>query len=278
MSPSTPIFTAHLFGPLDDNLIRLLRALSPTDWNRPTVARLWSVKDVAAHLLDINLRTASFLRDQHAIESPAIEGYADLVSFLNRLNAEWVLAAKRLSPSVLTDLLELTGKWHTGVMQSLPPFEKAKFAVAWAGETESANWFHIAREYTEKWHHQQQIRLAVGAEDVLLTRDFYFPFLNTCLRALPFHYRHVKADTGSLIRIFVKGEGGGNWFLQKEETGWVLTEPMEIEPTCQVQIAGEIAWRLFTKGITREEATAHVTITGDRALGEPIFHLLTVMA
>jgi hypothetical protein len=34
--------------------------------------------------------------------------------------------------------------------------------VAWAGEAESKNWFHVARDYSEKWHHQQQIREAVS--------------------------------------------------------------------------------------------------------------------
>ena len=31
-----------------------------------------------------------------------------------------------------------------------------------AGEAVSANWFDVAREFTERWHHQQQIRLAIG--------------------------------------------------------------------------------------------------------------------
>ena len=46
------ILTQHLFKPLDSKLIELLRSLSPEDWNRPTLAPLWTVKDIAAHLLD----------------------------------------------------------------------------------------------------------------------------------------------------------------------------------------------------------------------------------
>jgi len=34
-------------------------------------------------------------------------------------------------------------------------------AVDWAEEMESKNWMAIAREYTEKWLHQQQIRDAI---------------------------------------------------------------------------------------------------------------------
>jgi len=41
----------------------LLRGLSPADWNAPKLAGAWTVKDVAAHLLDGNLRTLAMLRD-----------------------------------------------------------------------------------------------------------------------------------------------------------------------------------------------------------------------
>ena len=45
---------------------------------------------------------------------------------------------------------------------TLPSHGRAIFSVAWAGESESENWFDVARDYTERWHHQQQIRDAVG--------------------------------------------------------------------------------------------------------------------
>jgi uncharacterized damage-inducible protein DinB len=45
------ILTQHLFESLDNKLIELLRSLSDEDWNKPTIAPLWTVKDIAAHLL-----------------------------------------------------------------------------------------------------------------------------------------------------------------------------------------------------------------------------------
>ena len=44
--------------------------------------------------------------------------------------------------------------------ESLGPFAPAVFNISWAGEKQSLNWFHTARELSERWHHQQQIRLA----------------------------------------------------------------------------------------------------------------------
>ena len=63
---------------------------------KPTIAKLWTVKDIASHLLDTNIRTISLARDQHLIEpDTAINSYQDLVDYLNQLNADWVKATKR---------------------------------------------------------------------------------------------------------------------------------------------------------------------------------------
>src|SRR6188768_2584023 len=145
-----PINTIDLFPILDNKLISLLRSLSPREWQLPTRAKLWTVKDIAAHLLDGNIRTVSMSRDKYFGESSSgINNYQDLVSFLNRLNADWVKAYKRVSPSSLIDMLVVTGKQYQEHLASLDPFDKAVFSVDWAGARESKNWFHIAREYTE---------------------------------------------------------------------------------------------------------------------------------
>jgi hypothetical protein len=39
-----------------------------------------------------------------------------------------------------------------------------------------------------------------------------------------------------------------------------------------------LAWRLFTKGIDRQEAAAQVSIAGNHAWGEHILTMLAVMA
>ncbi|HYE54036.1 MAG TPA: maleylpyruvate isomerase family mycothiol-dependent enzyme, partial [Chitinophagaceae bacterium] len=195
------IRTAHLFEPLDKKLIELLRSLNAEDWNKPTVAKLWTVKDVAAHLLDTNIRTVSMSRDNYFGESPGdISSYEQLVDFLNRLNADWVNAMKRMSPAVLTDLLEWTGQQYIEHIRQLDPNAQAIFSVGWAGEDVSVNWFHIAREYTEKWHHQQQIREAVNKPGII-TDELYHPFLQTFMMALPFTYRNTNAPDGTVVKV-----------------------------------------------------------------------------
>ena len=83
---STPekINVVALLPELDRMLIKLLGALSTEDWEKQTIAPKWKVKDIAAHLLDGNLRTLSMLRDGYYGEKPEnINTYEDLFDFLN---------------------------------------------------------------------------------------------------------------------------------------------------------------------------------------------------
>lgn len=275
---SVPIQTIHLFPMLDRKLLDLLRSLTIDEWMKPTRAKLWNVKDIASHLLDGNIRTLSISRDKFFGEkAEAIHDYQDLVNFLNQLNADWVKATKRISPETLISLLEITGTAFYEHIKSLDPFSTAVHPVSWAGEEESKTWFHIAREYTEKWHHQQQIREAVNKPGIM-SRDLYFPVLDTFIRALPYTYRHVSAQPGTCIQITVSGEAGGSWFLQRTESSWQLHVQPDKVPNAIVSMDEDIAWKLFTKGLSRVEAEVALHIDGERSLGESVARAVAVMA
>jgi hypothetical protein len=101
MRPLQPVETAHLYLPLHHQLMALLADLPPASWTLPTVCPGWALRDIAAHLLDVDLRRLSFSRDGFdppPPESP-ISGYPGLVAFLNRLNDEWVRAAAASAPA-----------------------------------------------------------------------------------------------------------------------------------------------------------------------------------
>jgi uncharacterized protein (TIGR03083 family) len=273
------IDTVHLFPLLDAKLIHVLRTLTPEDWQRPTFATQWSVKDVAAHLLDGNLRTLAMLRDGYfGTNAPAINSYRELVEYLNGLNAEWIVAMKRLSPASIIELLEHTGKQYNTFMKTLDPLKKAAFSVAWAGEQESQNWFHIARDYTEKWHHQQQIRAAVGQEEALYAGELFHPYLETSMRALPYHYRNVKEPAGTVIKFVVRGEIDYAWFLYSDGETWELQQATDLTPASEITMSKEISWRIFTKGIIPEEARKQVSSKGNPKLAEKIVDMVAVMA
>jgi uncharacterized protein (TIGR03083 family) len=278
LRPVEPVHLAGRFAPLDAELIGLLRGLRPDDWGRPTACARWSVKDIAAHLLDGNVRRLSFQRDGlSAVPDVPVERYSDLVDYLNRLNAEWVTAARRMSPRLLIDLLESTGRQLTELFVGLDPQGPAIFPVAWAGEERSANWFDIGREYTERWLHQQQIRDAVGAPG-LTSREWLHPVLDLFLRALPFRYRKVTAPTGTELHIEIEGPAGGDWTLKRDAEGWGLYSGAAPSPSARARMDQHTAWRLFTKALGPAEARELVAVEGDHALGEGVRGALAIMA
>jgi hypothetical protein len=173
--------------------------------------------------------------------------------------------------------LEQTNREVFESLKDLDPHAEAIYSVAWAGEEVSENWFDIAREYTEKWHHQQQIRLAVSKPGIM-ERELYYPVLDTFMRALPYTYRNVDADDGALLRFNIVGEAAGTWFLLRSDGKWLLFIEAEGAPVSEVTINEEIAWRLFTKGIDKQAAKSGIQITGDVRLGSEVINMLSVMA
>src|SRR5580704_14576033 len=75
-----PILCAHLLRKVDDKLIELLRSLGPAEWDLQTVAPLWRVRDVAAHLLDTALRKLSLVRDSCYVETANVRSQQDVVT------------------------------------------------------------------------------------------------------------------------------------------------------------------------------------------------------
>lgn len=269
------IHTLELFPVLDGELISLLKSLSPDDWNRPTRAKLWKVKDVAAHLLDGNVRMLSLSRDQYFGEAVTVNSYAELVAYLNQLNADWIKATKRLSPPVLISLLEWSGKAYCDHLKQLDLASPAMFCVAWAGENQSPNWFHIAREYTEKWHHQQQIREAVNKPGIT-SRALYHPVLQTFLKAFPHHYRETHASSGSVIEVIIEGEAGGKWYFVFDGKKWFERDHTS-DVITTIAMDQNDAWKLFTKGLSPDEVQKSLKIHGQKALATPFFSITSIM-
>lgn len=212
---------AHLLRNVDARLLELLVSLRPEEWDLQTVAPEWRVRDVAAHLLDTVLRKLSIVRDGWLVERSAVRSREDLVSLVNRLNRQGVTVYRTLSPSVLISLMSLACRESTEYHESLDPFAPAVFAVSWAGEEHSPNWFDTARELTERWHHQQQIRHATNRPGLMIPK-LYHPVLDCFMRGLPFAYRRVGSPPGTMVRAEVSGECGGAWQIRRGPAGWVL--------------------------------------------------------
>lgn len=276
MNTPGPILITDRIAVLDQKLVELLETLSPEDWKKQTIAPKWKVEDVVLHLLDGNIRILSIHRDGYfGVPPGTINSYDDILAYLNQLNADWIKAAKRMSPKLVIDLFKQTNKEIADYLTTIDPYAPALFSVAWAGEERSANWFHWAREYTERWHHQQQIRLAVGKEKELYKREWYHPHLETSMRALPYHYRNFPGKKDEVLSFEITGEAGGIWYLYNDGNKWIQAENLTVTENL-ITIEGEIAWRLFTKGIRKEETS--IKIQGNKQAGEHLLSMLAVMA
>lgn len=280
MVRNPPIVVTGLFREVNHHLVALLRALSNDDWNRPTVSSERTVKDIASHLLDGSFRRLALQRDGYSVpDMPPLRTYDEVMGYINRVNREWTIATRRLSPRIVTELLEQTGPEVEELLAALDPFAPAVYGVAWAGEMRSLNWLDVAREYTEKWHHTQQIFDAVGRPSTIAGRRLFHPCLDTFMWALPYTYRDTSAPDGTTVEVVVRGAAGGEWAIRREAGAWVRSAGGSA--TVTVCMDQDSAWRLFTKRMSRETALARfpdIEIRGDSALGHVAVGMLSVMA
>jgi uncharacterized protein (TIGR03083 family) len=278
LSPLPPTDTRQLFRPVSSAFVTLLDQLQPGDWRRPTVAGAWTVRDVVAHLVDGALRRLSFHRDRLPPPLPAgpIKDDRDFVAFIDRLNNDWVTLSKRFSTTVLTRLFSMASSELADFFESLAPDAPALFGVSWAGQHESEGWFDVGREFTELWHHQMQVRLAVGAPAVEEPR-FLRAVIEIALRGLPHAYRDLRAPEDSTVTLEIGGAAGGTWTLRGDSGQWTLWAGAAINPTARVSFSDETAWRLLFHALPAGAASAAIQIEGQQDLAQPLFSARSVI-
>ncbi len=268
------IETLKLFEGLKDELIELLKGLNIEDWKKNTCIKDRDVKDLVSHIIDTSVRRVSIGRDKHFSDVPKDFSHEGLISFIQNLNKTWIEATKRISPRILIELLKISEEELIDYLKELDLKEKALFPVEWAGEKEySENWFDIAREYTEKWHHQMQIREALGKEGKLYSKRYFDPIIEIFAVALPYTYDKYNGDNFTLeIEIF--GGSGRSYYIEKI-TGKTRFVSRRI---CQnkVVIEDKEFWKLVTNSKDRNKVK--IEVEGDKFIGEHILTMVTVMS
>ncbi len=274
-----PVSVLELFAGEREALVRLLSTLSAAQWQAPTACAGWTVKDIAVHLLGDDVGLLS--RERDAFDDPefarvSVHNFDDLVGLLNGINDLWVRAARRISPRLLAELLDWSGQATLAYFKSVDlhaPGER----VSWAGPGPAPGWLSVAREYTERWVHQQQIRDTVGQPGLKEPR-WFAPVLATFMRALPHTLRDVPAPLGTVLRVIVAGAAGGVWDAVRLADGWMLAHAVSGQPTATARLDQESAWRLFTKGLTKEEVRGTATLSGDLALADKALDMVAIIA
>lgn len=261
--------TLHLFPQVRSALVELLASLGAEEWKRPTVCPGWDVHDVAAHLLGVDLANVSGRRDDHWLNPRPGE---QLGPWLAGFNDQWVEAARRLSPRVLTGMIEPAGRQLDDYFAGLDP-ERVDAHVTWASERPVPVWLDIAREYTERWVHQQQIRDATGHPG-LTGEEFLAPVLTTFVHALPMAYAQTDARDGTTVQFAVIGRGGGCWHLTRNDAEWELAAGEHDQPAAEVTLDADDVWRLLTRSPTAGDPR----LSGDHDLAKVMLSAVAVIA
>jgi uncharacterized protein (TIGR03083 family) len=275
VQPPQPILVVDLFPEILDALLSLLGGLSADAWQRPTACPGWSVKDVALHLLGVEVGNLSRRWDGHAVAA-SITSWEELVAFVNDFNQAWVQAARRMSPRLVIDVLQCTGLQMCAFFRSLNPYAIGG-AVSWVGPEPAPVWLDLAREYTERWCHQQQIRDAVGKPGLKQSR-YFAPVLAAFMRALPRAFRATSATEGTAVTLTISGESGGQWSVRQEGGAWRLYEGAADRRDAAGIVDEEMAWRLCTRGLSQEQAREQVTFIGDQALASKVCEMVSIIA
>ena len=255
--------------------VAALEDLTAEDWQRPTVCPGWRVHDVAAHVVHDQIRKLSGSRDGQAAPGPGPG--EDLPRFLHRVNQEFVDVASRWSPRVLIDLLGDLGPRLDQFWASLDMGRLGE-AVSWAAPGVPAPaWLDVAREYTEYWVHQQQVRDAVGRPGACCER-LMAPVIDTFVRAVPYALRELSPAPGTTVQIGVTGPGGGTWTVRRQEAAWAVDRgPSAPHAAALVRLSADTLWRVATRGITVETARERATIAGDQDLGSAVLTLVAII-
>jgi uncharacterized protein (TIGR03083 family) len=269
-----PIDVRVLFSRQHEAFIALLRDLGDEEWRLPTVCPGWSVQDIAAHVLGDHLSRLARSRDRYRRGAGPRDGES-LPVFLDRVNEEWVTAARRMSPRLLADLLSQVGEQVVAFWQTVDVDAMGE-PVSWADPGPAPVWLDAARDFSEYWTHEQQICDATsrhGRDDP----GFLAPVLDTFMRALPYTLRDVDVPAGTAVLVTATGPCGGDWTCTRDAERWRLDAAPVPRPAASVEFDADTAWRLCTRGITPEQAAKRARIDGDAQLAAATLRIVSII-
>jgi uncharacterized protein (TIGR03083 family) len=275
--PLDPVHVLDLLVPERDLLCELLTGLEPADWKRPTECPAWTVQGVALHVLGDDLSLLARQRDSEVpsllteMSLPTWDGAPDAV--LDRFNERWVHAATFLSPTVLVDLLRLTGTWTHDWYTTVDP-DAGGEPVMLFGLASAPYRAIAAREYLERWVHQLQIRRALGVGDGPLGEA---PHLDRAVEI-------VARAMASLVALVVPTpdrtvtiEFGAQPYTYRHtdlgETphGWTPHRGRGATASVTVSVAPSAVATLVSRGLTRPDAVAALVVRdGDPELADAL--------
>jgi uncharacterized protein (TIGR03083 family) len=262
--PEPPHDYAALFGVERDRLSGLLAGLQGADWQRPSPCPGWSILGLCDHLLGGDFGLLARHRDGHYGTLPpagATEG--EFVAWLDEMQAEWVGASRRLSPRLITDLLQWTGPQIADTFRREDPRARTA-SVSWAGPGPVPAWLDQARELSEYWIHRQQLLQGLGRPSDLRA-DLAGPVLDGLRWAYPYRLAQASSEPGDTVTLAVTGPVTMTWHLVVAGTGWRFDDQPGTRVVASLAMSTEDAWRLLTNNLPAGRRS-ELAASGDGAI------------
>jgi hypothetical protein len=185
---------------------------------------------------------------------------------LDGFNEQWVTASAFLSPALMIALLRLVGEWSDDFYCNVGLETMSGEPVGlFAATAPSPYWQLIAREYLERIVHQSQIRRAIGAPE--LDGELVTEVARVISHILCVWLPEFAPATGTTVAM--TWGNAGTWTLTRDADGWTATEGAT-DPDAHITFEPEIALRVITRGLSRDDATAGIKIDGDVELANGV--------
>jgi hypothetical protein len=104
------------------------------------------------------------------------------------------------------------------------------------------------------------------------------PVLAAFVHGVPHTLRLRAAAPWTCVRLTINGPAGGSWVVVRTVDQWVLGHDDGRDAAAAVTIDQDLAWRLFTKGVSPADALPRVRIDGDRSLGAAVLGTVSIIA
>ena len=87
-----------------------------------------------------------------------------------------------------------------------------------------------------------------------------------------------NSPQGNAVSGSLGGEGTSVFCLVRDADVWHLEAKVVADPACDVVLDGDVAWRLWTKGLISDDAPSRIAIHGEASLAAPMLAMTCVMA
>jgi uncharacterized protein (TIGR03083 family) len=268
-----PFDARPMFERVRASLLELLADLPVSEWHRPTPAGSWLVRDVVAHLLGDDVGRLSRSRDNHL--GPGPDTNESLSQFVNRYNEQWVRACARLSPQLLTDFLAHTSKEVLSYWQQVD-LDALGEPVSWACPDQPAPvWLDCARDFTEDWIHQQQIRQGLARER---TWDWavLYAVIDTFMHAMSYTLDQEDLTDGDSLVVRLQPDLNNSWAWLRTNGRWSATRELSYSTTELISDA-DTWWRLCVGMLSPSEARRRIEVNGDERLARAALNIISII-